>query len=100
MPKIGSVYSFSLPGQDKKMLGELIKETPSNYHLRLMGKKTVKVVPKSVLKGKRPMSKASLQKVQGDIKISGAVRTAKKKEKKRSSTKAYDMKNKTGPDEI
>jgi len=100
MPKIGSVYSFALPGQDKKMLGELIKETPSNFHLRLMGKKTVKIVPKSVLKGKRAISKDSLQKAQVDTKISGAVRTAKKKEKRKATTKSYDMKNKTGPDEI
>jgi osmotically-inducible protein OsmY len=87
MPKVGSVYTFSLPGKDKKMLGELVKETPNNYHLRVMGQKTVKVVPKEVLKGKRPMSKESLIKARADAKIKTAVKKALENEKKRKESK-------------
>ena len=49
MPKIGSVYSFALPGHIKKCYKVFV---------------------------------------------------TKKKEKRKATTKSYDMKNKTGPDEI
>ena len=90
MPKIGAMYSFSLPGKDTKMVGELVKETPSRYHLRVEGQKTVKVVPKEVLKGKRPMSKTAREKGES-FKGTKTKRSLKEFGKAGGSVKEYKM---------
>ena len=61
MPKIGLMYKFKVPGKETEFIGELVKETPNNYHMKIKGKNTVKVVPKEVLKGRRAVKGGSLQ---------------------------------------
>jgi hypothetical protein len=45
MPEVGSKYIVTI--NDKKMSGEIVKETPKNYHFLPDGKKTVKVLSKN-----------------------------------------------------
>ena len=61
MPKIGLMYKFKVPGKETEMIGELVKETPTRYHMKIKGTNTVKVVPKEVLKRRRAVRGGSLQ---------------------------------------
>lgn len=63
MPEVGSKYIVTI--NDKKMSGEIVKETPKNYHFKPDGKKTVKVLAKdkftTEFKGRKVASAKSVK---------------------------------------
>lgn len=81
MPKIGLMYKFKVPGKETEFIGELVKETPNNYHMKIKGKNTVKVVPKEVLKGRRAVRGGSVEQASRRASAASAERAKKQAEK-------------------
>ncbi len=65
MPEVGEQYIVTI--NDKKMSGEIVKETPKNFHFKPNNMKTVKVLSKDKFK-----TEFKARKVAGQKKVKGA----------------------------